>query len=68
LTDTRLYPSASRVLRDVRACDPGSNKCIRRNTRKRAGAQKVFLTKSDGAGLGSANIISSTFHTLSLLV
>ena len=32
LTDTRVYPSASSVLWDVRACEPGNNKCIRRNT------------------------------------
>jgi len=35
---------------------------------KRVGAQKVFLTTSDGAGLGSGHVISSTFHTLSPLV
>ena len=28
----RIYPSASLVLWVVRACDPGSNRCIRRNT------------------------------------
>jgi len=35
---------------------------------KRVGAQKVFLTTSDGTGLGYGHVISSPFHTLSPLV